>query len=281
MAKDLFNEKIAFAVALFAALIAAKVYLTSFQTLELNLGIFATNLLTVFHWMLITLFISVYFYALDYAKYGFEFLQTSVFFKYSSYIGNFFYMATLLILPLAFLVHFINFLVFLAVDIITFPPTQFSMVSGIIVGILGVIVGMISAWSTSRRLSKLQKRGIVFDFLTTEQKSLQQAEEMFRHGFYTGAIIEMFKSIELALKKRIYENTEINAKTFGFHRLLQFALQKKILTSEQVEELNEIREIRNRAAHLAIELTKEDAERALGITNKILEEIDPKSKWDT
>ena len=95
MAENLrFDTKAGFIVALFAAFIALNFYASVLSNIYLFFGPYKYPLIYLFNTMLIALFISVYFYALDYVRT--DSVERWKFFRYFKQIGNIFYAFSLI-----------------------------------------------------------------------------------------------------------------------------------------------------------------------------------------
>ena len=116
--------------------------------------------------------------------------------------------------------------------------------------------------------------------LTLQEERLTLAEELFKQGFYAASLVEMGKVIEISLQKRLLEEQNIDVKRYNLYQLLNLALKSKLIDSNQVDSINEIRTMRNKAAHLDVNFSNKDAKWALKETNRILGVLDPKNKWN-
>ena len=180
-----FDAKASFIVALFAAFIALNFLSITFEKITLFLGPYDYPLIYLFNLMLITLFISVYFFSFDYVKIGY--IKVQWFFKNSNKFGNIFFVLSLLILPLILIIHLISYLVRLLLS--TSGENQ-----SIIVAFLSLIFGIISlsiSIKSGLAISSKQKEIEVKQIQNVEQESLKQAEELFKSGFYAPALVEM------------------------------------------------------------------------------------------
>ena len=274
MAEDFkFSEKTGFIVALFAAFIALNIYSEVLKNVKLFLGPYEYPISYLFNLMLLILFISVYFYALDYMRTGS--LNEWKIFKYFKQIGNIGYAFSLIILPVILFFHVISYGINLVTNIS--PDVQY-----ILTAILGFIIGVISffiAFKSGQAITIRQRDEEVKRIQNVEEQALEQAESLFKGEFYAPALIEMGKVLELALQKRLLKVKKFDVKRFNSPQLIDFALKNQLIDQNVVSSIREIRSLRNKAAHLDIKFSKKDAQWALDETNKILEILDPKKEW--
>ena len=109
-----FNEKSNFIVALFVAFITLSFYSEFFTNIKLLFGSHEYPVIFIFNGMLVLLFICIYFYALDYTRKGS--LDEWVIFRYFKSIGNFFYVFSLSLFPLALIAHILSCGIFLLIS---------------------------------------------------------------------------------------------------------------------------------------------------------------------
>ncbi|HJX05081.1 MAG TPA: hypothetical protein VJ461_00050 [Candidatus Nanoarchaeia archaeon] len=265
MSDSNFDEKAGFIVALFAAFIALT-FSQLFDRFQLFFGLRNYPLTWSFNLMLLLLLICVYLYALDYIdcikqKFG-RFLNST---------GNFFYAFSLIIFPATIVIHAISWF-FRYVVII--PSEIFAL---ILTGILGG--GMIFfAYSIARAISIQQKQRRILKIQEDEEKILKQAEELYKQESYAPAMIEISKVIDIRIRKAILEKVNIDLGNTPSNILMDFALKTKVLNRKMYELVNEIRKMRNKAAHLDISFTKKDIDWVLTNAKDILTKLDTENK---
>ena len=87
---------------------------------------------------------------------------------------------------------------------------------------------------------------------------------LYNSNFYSKAILEAFKILELQLIK-LFSKRQINISRhqFNFNELFNYAIKLKILDKEDIATVHEIRKMRNTAAHLDVEHTRQQATKAI------------------
>lgn len=235
--------------------------------------IIGIDLNLIFNVMLVFLFLCVYFYTLDYARTSST--NEWKFFRHFRSIGNFFFAFSLFILPFSFLIYFVMYLLTIIPKI---PVSDFTILNLIITGISGAIVSIIS-YIIGKRMTSRQKNEAIKDIQNTEEDAMNKAVELFQNGFYSASLLEMGKIIEIALQKKLLKEKNLQVQRTGLGKLLELAVKYEVINNRMISSIEEIRNMRNKAAHLDIEFSKKDAEWALNETNKILQILDPKTQW--
>jgi len=269
-----FNEKAGFIVALFVAFIALNFYSSAFSNIELYLGPYKYPLMYLFNIMLAALFISVYFFALDYVRTGS--MRGWKIFRYFQTLGNIWYAFSLIILPVVFLIHGVSY----GINLLTTLPEDYAFIVSAVLGFITGIISMLISVKSGNTITKKQREEEVKRIQIIEEESLKQAEELFKESFYAPALIEMGRVIEIVLQKRLLKEKNIDAKRYNLPQLITLAIKNKLIDSKIENSINEIRVMRNKAAHLDTTFSEKDALWALSETNKILKILDPKEEWN-
>jgi len=269
MPSDSFHtDKITFIVAFFAGFIALNFYSDFFNTIMFYVGIQKYPSILVFNVMLATLFISVYLFALDYIMP--ESSYELKIFRHTKWVGNLFYAFTLIILPISIIIHVISYIL-----VILDVKTELISLIFIIMSIISSLISIMLSTIITHR----EKEETVGAMQLKEENAIKQAEELYKGNYYSAALIEMGKLIEIAIQKELLQKKNIDIKRAGLVKLIDIALKTEIIDSNMASSIQEIRHMRNKAAHLDFELKKEDAEWALYETNKILQILDPIAQW--
>ena len=143
-----------------------------------------------------------------------------------------------------------------------------SRIGYFISGGLGALTASVSAkWSSI--LFKNSKKKEEQDIEEQEIKDLDRATKLFKDQYYAHSILESFKVLELHLY-RILISRNFRVQRYQFELILRIALKEEIIQKSDLESINEIREMRNVAAHSDAELTKDKAESALIFVRKLL-----------
>ena len=138
--------------------------------------------------------------------------------------------------------------------------------------VAAVIAGGITGFVAQYFKRSLMKKNIESkreESTRKEMEILMRVDRLIREGHYDLSIIDSFKVIELALRQAVEPITgEINVRTI--QRLLHNAVELNIITANDLRQIDEIRTLRNEAAHLEAAITKEQALKASGIAKRLL-----------
>ncbi|MGN6265012.1 MAG: HEPN domain-containing protein [Ginsengibacter sp.] len=140
----------------------------------------------------------------------------------------------------------------------------------IIVGLisLAVISSIVTSLIYFKAKSKLKQEEIEKE----EILELENAMKLYDSNFYSQAILEAFKVLELHLIK-LFSKRQINISRhqFSFSELFNYAIKLKLLDEEDIATVHEIRKMRNTASHLDVEYTKQQATKAINFIRYLIE----------
>ena len=102
-----------------------------------------------------------------------------------------------------------------------------------------------------------------------EIKELETTQKLYNDGYYSQSILEAFKVLESHLKKIIIQQGVL------FHSnkiqdIINIANKLKLLTPNENNTFNKIREMRNASAHLDVKYTKFQAEEAISFIKMLI-----------
>jgi HEPN domain-containing protein len=122
---------------------------------------------------------------------------------------------------------------------------------------VGAISGLISDKFLKQKYSnenqKLEDLGI---------KDFEITQKLFADGYYSQSILEAFKCLEIHLKRLVLEKG-IYLRTSLIQDVIQIAKKNDLLSEKDIAIINNIRNMRNSAAHLDIDYTKQQADEAI------------------
>lgn len=109
-----------------------------------------------------------------------------------------------------------------------------------------------------------------------KEKGLENSEKLYKQKFYSSSILEAYKTIELTLAGYLIRRGAISSTTpnVPFKYVLEAVVDLGYLEKNDINLINEIRILRNKAAHLDINLTKNDADFVISSTRSILKKFD-------
>lgn len=99
--------------------------------------------------------------------------------------------------------------------------------------------------------------------LSSDEISLLEiSQKLYNDGYYSQSILEAFKVLELHLKKLIAQK-DIPVRSNNFLDIFNIVKKLKLIDESDYQKINNMREMRNSAAHLDISHTKQEAENSL------------------
>jgi len=103
----------------------------------------------------------------------------------------------------------------------------------------------------------------------SEIKGLDNANKLFKDGYYSHSILESYKILETHLYK-IVTAKDIRVSKFRFSDLIKISLEEKIITDEDLKNIENLRNMRNISAHTDQNHTKQQAESSLEFVKQLL-----------
>lgn len=266
MQNDQAKDKAIFVVGLMAAFFAFSAYKEELSQIRLQIGQVTPTLSSLFLAFIIILSLSAYFYALDYLKYSYPRFQNSFVFKITTFLGNFLYSFGVLFPLLVFF--------FWIAPAIPLPPEKYipAIVAFDIIG--GIVVALLAVFDAISK-QKQRKQKEIEGIDAKKVFSLQRALQLFENKFYGESVVESFKVLEIFLREMLLEKVDIHTEGISPSRIIETATKNNILDINSAEKVNELRKMRNLAAHSEKPLTRKDAEKALQIIRSILETVLP------
>lgn len=140
---------------------------------------------------------------------------------------------------------------------------QKASLTGIITTLLGFVAGTLSTLTTFKYF-KAKNKTREDEIEKEEIAELESALKLYENSFYSQAILEAFKVLELHLIK-LFAKRQINIPRhqFNFNDLFNYAIKLELLDRDDIATVHEIRKMRNTAAHLNVEHTKQQATKAI------------------
>jgi len=236
----------------FAALIIGVGFFSSRLELVLvNFGFMTLNLFDISIVVLVFLFLSIYLYAIDYARYGLNSMAGWKIFKALRRIADISYLV-FLVLPLLILLFW--FLAFLF-NKIPIAYIQKYLKVGAIVWSSSIFSGLIYFLF----IKLIKKDKIIRNDISRQASiSLLEINKLVTKRDWRLVVIESFRLIELMFKDKA-EEMGIETNHFPFIQQLRVFLKKDFITEDQFYKIYKAREIRNKAVHSIESITEKEA----------------------
>jgi len=257
---DFSKIKIPFSLALLAAMFAISPLIQKYGNASYVLFGMIITLNFIYLFFCILLGASVYFYAIG-------LVGERPFFDFINKVGHITYALALIIPPLFLVLYPISIITdFL---IIAFKSQLFSRIieygGSSVTGFAAAIIGhlIVKAFVARDREEKIDRLSV------QENNLLSRAQQLFQQGYYDLAVTESWKAVEVALNKT-FETAGLKRRGQSINELLDLARKRELLNTREIDELMRVRHIRNAAVHTERRVTKEEAEIALDVSDKII-----------
>lgn len=103
----------------------------------------------------------------------------------------------------------------------------------------------------------------------SEIKGLDNANKLFKDGYYSHSILESYKVLETHLYRMITEKDRRVSK-FRFSDLIMISLEENIIKKDDLKNIENLRNMRNISAHTDQNHTKQQAENSLEFVKQLL-----------
>jgi hypothetical protein len=127
----------------------------------------------------------------------------------------------------------------------------------------------IVSFLTSVRFFRYRKKKIQEEISEQEIIELDNATKLFRDGYYSHSVLESFKVFETHLYKKLTEKN-FRVPRYNINDIIQLALKQEIINQADLPAIQDLKAMRNIAAHSNTNYTKQQAEFALEFVKKLL-----------
>jgi hypothetical protein len=105
---------------------------------------------------------------------------------------------------------------------------------------------------------------------------MNEARTLVEKKMWNLSIVEAYRSLELSIDKKLLE-LGMDAKRIPFSRSTDILSKYGILTANEINNLNYIRDLRNKAVHTSMEFTEEEASEVIKMIKDILPKLETKT----
>lgn len=263
-----FNDKIGFVIAFFTAIIALYPFKDKIDAYDIDILIGSFSLSSLVMVFLGLLFLSIYLYALNYIRYDFPRLLTVRYLKYVEYLAHLFYFVAVLVYPLFLLVmwgvssllELLSLKLYLLKDI-------FFMVASVVFVLFSLIIQVKRFIERELELSEAM--------VEEERQFVLKTKEIYQEKIYGMTLMTVYAGLMKVIKLRLLKDFGLDVNRVDSRRLINLIDKHKLLSSEDITFLHDLRMIRNRMAHgeLAKSITKEKAKAFIDRGNKIVRKL--------
>lgn len=146
---------------------------------------------------------------------------------------------------------------------------SFTKILMIVLRITLLIVTILYSVFAAKRYIIVRKIKLQEQAEESEIKGLDNANKLFKDGYYSHSILESYKILETHLYK-ILTAKDIRVSKFRFSDLIKISLEEKIITDEDLKNIENLRNMRNISAHTDQNHTKQQAESSLEFVKQLL-----------
>ena len=264
------KDKIAFVVAFLGVFIAITPFKDTLTHIKLDYILFKTDLYEILYIPLIFLFIAAYVYAIDYTKYGFKVFDNWRIFKYFEVIGNTFYLLAIISPILIFTTYFL-IIIFSFIPFKNIPIEIISYVLNILLALAAIIFSIKVTIRQRKDQSTAKEENLENSSINAEL----EAKRMFEQKKWNLTILESFRSLELAINKKLIDYG-IDMKRLPLSRALNLLVKNEIINRDDFQKINYFKSLRNEAAHSNVNFSQEDVEKAISISKEIIPKLEKK-----
>ena len=261
---NFFKDKIVYALALLASLFAMKPIVDEFGDSTINLGFYDIELNLIYLLIMGILGLSVYLFSVNYITENPMMVVVKA--------GNFCYGASLLIPVVVIVVWGVNVLISLILSHINNFEIIANSIS-LITSILTLIISVVTNTKVvMKKLASIDKRNMQASNTQNEIKTIETASKLNELGMYSNSIMTAFSGLEYMIREILKSRgLTYDRKTY---KLFDFAIEEGIISSSYKEDIDQIRKLRNHAAHPSDNnvISKEDAEKVLNVVTNIFRE---------
>jgi hypothetical protein len=258
------SDRYEFILGFLALIISLSAFKDELQRISFNLGNFSYTLGEYFLIVISGLLLCLYLYIIEKTSRNYSFGSWRLF---SVIITTAEIIFIFLILSPVFLLF--THLAFWVYSKALEPPSETLKKVNAILQVIGFVLTLITTIISFINYNKRRRERKLKDLEEEEIKDLELSGKLLKDGYYSQSILESFKVLETHLHKKL---TAQNIRSFRsqFSELVRLALDRKIISLEDVSIMNDIRGMRNSAAHLDVNFTKEQAELALNFIRELI-----------
>ena len=261
---DKLKERWEFIIGYVALIVSISAFKEELQVIYLNLGFFVTTASQFLFILILSFIFTMHLYLIPFlfssTRYAniklLKYLETLAYI-----IFVFLSISPLLVLTIAL----INY----GVDTLKTAPPQtketYATAISVIIGLVSGIISSVLAFKYRARKYLVEKQ----DLESQEIKEFESAQKLFDNSFYSQSILEAFKVLELHLRRLIIQK-DIPFRSSKFQDILDVAFKIKVINKRDLIFINEIRYMRNSAAHLNVDFTKQQAKQAIDFIRELI-----------
>lgn len=250
------NDKVIFAVSFLAVLVTASTYKDYLTKISISIFSYNFSVFDLLIAMAFILFCSVYCSAIDKLRYSTFRLINVKFLKYASIFADFFYIISILVLPLLFFLFFscscINY--YMIQPLLSyfnfgfFTQIDTHTLLSIFTSIIGILTAIFTFY-TIKISNEMEVETSIEESIDNAMNYLMYAEKDFSSGNYSEMIITLNRIIFDILFVKLAEKRKLKRNLLNSNSIIEIAKDDGIINNDQIKVIKEIRSLRNEIAH--------------------------------
>jgi hypothetical protein len=257
------KDKISFSIALMGIAISTAFLKDDLTILFINYQYFEVSLLHLIYLTIGLLALSIYFYSLDYIKYGFISIASFTIFKKLSLLGHIFYLLSILS-PIIYLIVYIIFLILATISKIQINELQIS----VIIGALGLFFTLFSI-SLSLRIRKQERQKKREELQNLSNDSLKGLDDAYNQKRWNQYFIDIFWALEYDVSIKL-TYMDIDHHHIPFDTRLKILESGGILDKKNTSKIFEMKNLRDKVLNNQYQMTKKDIDMIRDFRKEIL-----------
>lgn len=272
MKTDKLVDRYDFTIGFVALVVSLSAFKDELKTISFTLGTLNYNLGQYFLVVICGFLVCLYFYSIEKISRNYSFGRKKLF-SIILIIAEVLFIF-IVISPVILLFAHFGFWIYSAMpEIPNEKQNTVSPIFQVMTFVINIFVAVLFfiLYNKQRKEIKLKELG------EEEMMGLNLADRLLKDGLYSQSIMESFKVFETHLYKHLTKKN-IRVSRNRLNDLIEASLEYDILSSDDLPQLYEIRDMKNSVAHLDINCSKEDAEMAFKFIKELIINTAAKSK---
>lgn len=257
METDKLRDRYDFILGFVALVVSLSAFKDELQAINFSFGTYTYNLGQYFLVVIIGFLVCLYFYSIEKISRNYSFGQLRIF--SIILITAEFLLIFLIASPVILLIAHLGFWIY---STLQKAPKEELNTANTVLQILAFIVNIVLSVLIFIRYNLQRKEKKLKELEEEEIKDLELADRLLKDGYYSQSILESFKVLETLLYKQLTLR-DIRVARHRINDLIKASIEYGIVSDNDLPTLKDIREMRNSAAHLDTNYTKEHAEMAI------------------
>lgn len=261
---DKLKERWEFIVGYVALIVSLSSFKDELDKIELDLGFTIFTASKFLFVLIICFFFALHLYLIPFLFSSSKYADKKIF----RYLEKSSYFIFVLLSLSPFFVCFSVLIYYLINLFNNITPETKSTINSAAMIIIGIVLGAFSNIIAKKYILQkysTQKQELEFE----EIREFENAQKLFSSGYYSQSILEAFKVLELHLRRLIVQK-DIPFRSNKFQDLLDMAIKIDVISKKDWATINDIRKMRNSAAHLDVDFTRAQANDAINFIKQLI-----------